>query len=62
MMPSMSIKSRERGEPRGKAARSDRNGGSGRSVPSPREANGDFLLAFADALRDILEEERRRVA
>jgi hypothetical protein len=27
-----------------------------------RVTNGDFLLAFADALRDILREERRRAA
>jgi hypothetical protein len=28
----------------------------------PRDSNGDFVLAFADALRDILREERRRAA
>ncbi len=43
---------------------------SGRSVetrsrrrrPGPSDRNQAFLLAFADALRDILREERRRFA
>jgi len=30
--------------------------------PSPWDANDAFLLAFVDALRDILREERRGVA
>jgi hypothetical protein len=30
--------------------------------PSPWDANDAFVLAFADALRDILREERHGVA
>jgi hypothetical protein len=63
MMASMSNKSRERFESLGKATQSVRGRGHGLAAPpSPREGNGSFVLAFADALRDILEEERRRVA
>lgn len=46
-----------------KAARKvSRNGGTARAARPPSEPNQAFLLAFADALRHILEEERRRLA
>jgi hypothetical protein len=33
-----------------------------RQTEPPPMANGDFVRAFADALRDILNHERRRAA
>jgi hypothetical protein len=33
-----------------------------RATPNTAHSNGHFVAAFADALRDILREERRRAA
>jgi hypothetical protein len=51
------IKGRDERTPNAHESRSRR-----KRTPAAPERNLAFVLAFADALRDILREERRRVA
>jgi len=61
----MSKKGARRGDggARGPVRKAARNGAAaGRAPRTIADRNQAFLLAFADALRDILEEERHRIA